>query len=121
MLCSSLQLLQLHVITSKHDAEHKCLPSGLTAYDLLHHGVIGSPASFWDCPFDVLGRVLDAACLAVQAVLCMYLKLLRPRCISCILIHTCMPGHKVKYGLCKMHTHKKLNLSIVGRVSPLQF
>ena len=97
------------------------LPCGLTAFDLLHHGVIGSPASFWDCPFDVLGRVLDAACLAVQAVLCMYLKLLRPRCISCILIHTCMPGHKVNYGLCKIQDAHTQEVEFVGRVCPLQF
>lgn len=73
----------------------------------LHHGVIRSTAALGHCPADVLARVLDAAGLAVQAVLrvdrqlLLLLLLVSPCCclVSCyVLIHArrAVPGAAVQ-------------------------
>src|SRR5438477_16080 len=40
----------------------------------LHVRIIGASAAFWGDPIDILGRVLDVACLAVDAILGVDLK-----------------------------------------------
>lgn len=44
--------------------------SALPDLVLLHHRILGTATSFRGAPLNVLARVLDVTCFAVQAILC---------------------------------------------------